>query len=621
MRLTVALVALSLFLLTPLADAQTPDSAEAPADAAAQHATDTVAPAARTTARPPAVVAVPAARQADNVAIITIRGPIDAVTAASVKRRLKRAEIGGADAVVFDINTPGGEVVAILEITAAIKNSPIANTVAWIHPTAYSGGAIIALSCREIVVASAAQFGDAAPITAMGSLRKLTEGDPELRAKLFAPLMGDVVDSARRNGYDEKLVQGFLMTGVDLWLVERKETGLRYFIDRTEFHALFGVEPPATPASFTNASGAARPPAAAHTTASPSSSDPDAFAPAAPGLDNETIKAINLRLETPSGRPVFSQENKNDYVVIEHVSDGSTLLVLSTKDMLRLGLASATIRNDKELQAHFGARNIRRMNRTWSETLVRALSSLPVRGLLVVVFLLALYLEMAAPGIGLAGGVALMALMGLAGPPLLLGAASWWSVAAVASGIALVFMEILVIPGFGVAGVGGAVLILGGLIGLIAGEDALFPDSPTETKDLLYGVSTLLLALVTTSVGIYFISKRIGSLPMLNRLVLSTSVPRGDDGPTGMLMAMEQSDDSAIREGDVGKVISALRPSGRAEIHSRLVDVVSEMGFIDEGVRVRVIEASRFRVVVEPVSKPAPDGADAMGEHDANNDA
>jgi membrane-bound serine protease (ClpP class) len=97
-------------------------------------------------------VVVPAERQADKVVAITIEGPIDATTALSVRRRIALAEKGGANAIVIEINSPGGELGAVLEITNAIKASAISNTVAWVNPDAYSGGAIVALACREIVL-------------------------------------------------------------------------------------------------------------------------------------------------------------------------------------------------------------------------------------------------------------------------------------------------------------------------------------------------------------------------------------------------------------------------------------------------------------------------------------
>ena len=96
---------------------------------------------------------VPAYRQADQVAVIVIEGPIDSMTVQSVRRRLQDAMDGGADAIVLRINTPGGELLSTLELCRMLKVDAPANTTAWIDPHAFSAGTIIALACRNIVIA------------------------------------------------------------------------------------------------------------------------------------------------------------------------------------------------------------------------------------------------------------------------------------------------------------------------------------------------------------------------------------------------------------------------------------------------------------------------------------
>ena len=109
----------------------------------------------------------PTERKATRVAVLPITGAIDDVTLWSVERRLAASRQAGFDAVVFEIDTPGGEVGAMLDICLRIKSDAPANTVAWIRPKAYSAGTFIALTCRELVVAPGSVFGDAAPIAAM----------------------------------------------------------------------------------------------------------------------------------------------------------------------------------------------------------------------------------------------------------------------------------------------------------------------------------------------------------------------------------------------------------------------------------------------------------------------
>ncbi|HHN79049.1 MAG TPA: hypothetical protein ENK11_10325, partial [Phycisphaerales bacterium] len=179
-----------------------------------------------------ASASVPAARQADDVVIITVHGEIDRWMELSIKRRIEQAESSGADAIVFEIDSPGGEIGAVLEICNAIKGSTIANTVAWVHHNAYSGGAIVALACREIVTADPASMGDAFPITMSPlGVRGLS---PDERTKFLPPLLTEVADSARRNGYDEFLVQAMVTDGIELWSVRDRDTGRLWFINEKE---------------------------------------------------------------------------------------------------------------------------------------------------------------------------------------------------------------------------------------------------------------------------------------------------------------------------------------------------------------------------------------------------
>ena len=192
---------------------------------------------------PAQAAAVPSHRQADNVAIITIEGLIDRVTSYSFQRRLALAEAAGADAIVVELNTPGGEVGAVFEICNAIRNSQITNSVAWINTKAYSGGAIIALACKEIVTAKSVEMGDALVIAQdrLGGLVPLPEAE---RQKLTAPLLAEVTNSARLRGWDEFVVQAFVSLGVELWWVRDKETGERFAINEAEYRMLFEGDPP-----------------------------------------------------------------------------------------------------------------------------------------------------------------------------------------------------------------------------------------------------------------------------------------------------------------------------------------------------------------------------------------
>ncbi len=549
---------------------------------------------------------VVAARQADTVFVITLHGEIDSVTSYSIQRRLTEAADAGADAIVLDINSPGGELGAVLEISGAIKKSTVPITVAWINPQAYSGGAIIALACQEIVVTNSAQMGDAFPVTFTGEsgragLRGLT---PDERTKLLPPLLADVVDSARRSGFDEYLVQAMVTDEIELWLIENPDTGQRYAINENEYRALFDRDPPRTKPMLPTATGSrqqtnpSEPEAQDMGTPKPLADEELHYLPAAPVLKNLT-SAVTDRLTVTTNRPVFDASQRGAWTDLGYITDGSAAIVLSASEMKAFGFSSATIANDEELKAFFGAKTLVRVDQSWSETASRYLTTMGVRFVLIAVFLLALFIEMSSPGIMLPGAVALGAAVLLIAPPMILGMANWWEIGAIILGIVFVMLEIFVLPGFGVFGILGLVAIFGGLIGTFIPNGAGVSD-PNAGATALKGMVTILLALFTAGIGMYFVSKHFGSLPLLGRLVLEN---RPDDEREMSLTAMMgDPHDSLVDVGDEGVTTTPLKPVGQADFNDRIVDVVSDMGFIDPGTPVRVVEVGSMRVVVEPIS-------------------
>jgi membrane-bound serine protease (ClpP class) len=554
-------------------------------------------------------VAVPSHRQADNVAIITIDGLIDKITSYSFQRRLAIAEGAGADAIVVELDTPGGEVGAVLEICNAIRSSPISNSVAWVNPNAYSGGAIIALACKEIVTSNSATMGDALPV-AFDQVGRLLDMPEAERQKITAPLLAEVVASARLRGWDEFVVQGFVALGVELWWVRDPATGEEFAVNEAEFRMLFDGEPVRARPMVT-AAPELRPAEGPPPEAQPADADPDGFRPAGPEVAAITVGAVEIGRE--SKRRTLSAADRGRFELVDYVCDGNGPITLKADALARLGFAANVdqsrtldpIQSDADLQKFLGAKNLRRLEPSWSEWLVVLSTNPAVRGVLLVVFLLMLFLEMSHPGVGLPGAIALVALVGLLAPPALIGLANWWEIGAIAIGILLLFVEILILPGFGVPGITGLLLLFGGMLGtFVGGSGGLFPDSPTEQSNLMYGLLTMILSAVTTMVAMYYLSKHFGSLPILGRLILSDDNDRGDD----LLAAMPGSRPGLPSVGARGRAVTALRPSGRAQFGERIVDVVCDLGIIDAGADIRVVSADTFRVVVEQVAPGGGDG-------------
>lgn len=564
-------------------------------------------------------VSIPAGRAAKNVAIITIRGEIDAkgVMLMSINRRIDQAMKDGAGAIVFDIDCPGGAMTTTLRICEAIKACPIQNTVAWVNPQAHSGAALIALACRELIVNDPATLGDAMPILVTSAnwgrgRSAAAPTDLETLKKVLPPLLAEVTDSARRynarsGGYlrDEYLSQAMIANDVALWWVRNKTSGQQMCIDATELELLF-------PGASTT--GATRLASAPGTGKLQLPTPPTSTT--APGVPSGSFKIAvagpSMTVAGATMRPVLTASDAGAWELIDKVKDDSLPALLTADDLFHYGFvdnnvtttggvpALVPIRTDADIKSFFGAVNVQRYDSSWSEALMDILTGRLVQAALVVIFLIALFVEMTHPGAVLPGVISATALCLLIAPGLLVGMAAWWEVLAIIAGIGLIGLEILVIPGFGVPGLLGLLLLFVGLIGLfVPGNTGPFPDSPQARDDVLWAAVTLILSFSTAGLAMYFIAKHFGSLPLLGRLVLKS--PASDEESADMLAAMTDMDDLPVKVGDRGVALTMLRPAGRVQVGDRVVDAVAEIGFIDSGMNVRIVNASAMRIGVEQV--------------------
>ena len=532
---------------------------------------------------------IPAGRKAETIAVISIDGPIDGVTTRSIERRLQEAAQEGCDAVVLELDTPGGDLMATFDILELIRNKAPANTVAWVRPKAFSAGTIIALATREIIITPTGVFGDAAPIQGMPvvGLRQLPAAE---RAKIEAPLLSEVVYDARRQGWDEKLVQAFVAVDVELWLIQNRTNGDRLFVDAAEYERIFGELPVPTRLARLPA-----PPARDQLSGLLGNSDGEEEAVPSLAERDDTIEFVQ---DFPSKRAVLGPDDASDWVLLGQVVSPDELLVLRADEAAAYGFTSGEINDETELKAFFGAGKIIRFDENWSERLVRFMTLWPVRAILIAVMLVGFFVEIAAPGYGAFGLVSLVSLALLLGAPLLAGMAEWWTVAAVLLGLMLVALELFVLPGFGVAGVLGGAFIFGGLVGTFIGGRP-FDDSIRD--DLVRGLLATSIGFLGAGVGIWLLWQNLPRLSSARRLILAESVGEIADDPSGRAMSArpDTTNPVAIAPGMEGVTTTPLRTSGRVRIGDRLVDAQSAGAYIERGMKVRVIASDQFGIKVE----------------------
>ena len=493
-------------------------------------------------------------RQASTIAIIPIEGPVDNVTAHSFERRLQDAS--EADAVVIELNTPGGDLMSTLEICYQIKNHAPSNTVAWINPHAFSAGTIIALACRDIIISEGGMFGDAAPINAMG----VPLPDSE-RAKIESPILAEVIDSARRNHYDERLVEAFVSVGVELWLIQSIDTGETICVNAREYEMLFGESPPQyfTPISTIDSSQQSFTPF---------------FQPNEINGD-EPYDPLFVQ-ELPTSRPNIESESQKDWELVKQIVPSDRLLTLKPTEASQYGLIKHVVSNEEDVKDWFGAKTVNRIERNWSEALLSLLLSWPVRLALIALFVICIVVEFSTGTSGVFAIAASICMAILMGAPWIVGLAQWWDVLFVLLGLILIVCEVIVVPGTGFTGFIGVAFLLIGMIGSFVSGELTTTEGQAQ---LVAGLSTVVGGFALAGVATWFIVKRYGASQTLTRLVLDDAL----DAPTSNEHKLPRIGVRAIASTD-------LRPSGKIMIDDVLYDATTSGSWISQGATVKIIQ-------------------------------
>ncbi len=500
-----------------------------------------------------------------NVALIKIEGMIYGFTLESLKRRVDRAMEGNASMIVLELDTPGGEVMAALDIAKYIKGEITVPTIAWINDSAYSAGILIASSCNRIVMSPASTTGDCAPIVPGQELA------PTERAKALSPLLEEFRDNARANDKDFALYHAMCVLGVEVFLIEHKTTGKQKLVNQIDKALMVDGKLPES--NVTN----------------------KAF-----GRDKQTGDPILDEVGAVS-RDVALDEDFGQWKLIKQIHDGKTLLTLNQSRAVEVGLAETdTIRTEADLKKYLNANIVAPITQSWSEDLAGWLTHPAVRAVLVLALLIGAYAEFQTPGLGLPGAVAATALVLLIGAPFLIGLAEVWHIILILIGIGLLFVELVVTPGFGIPGVSGIVCILTGLTLAIiptTGNGPLPLPAPEMYGRLQVTAMWMLLSFIFGVGGMIAMTRYYGSIPGLNRLIFKE--PTEEEKRAVHYRAQNTESQVNLTLGLKGTAATALRPSGQAKLDGQLVDVVTNGGLIDKGATIKIIEVHGNRVVVD----------------------
>jgi membrane-bound ClpP family serine protease len=274
---------------------------------------------------------------------------------------------------------------------------------------------------------------------------------------------------------------------------------------------------------------------------------------------------------------------------------GETLR-LSSNRAQELGVAAHVVDDFDELKQLYGFNGeIRVAEPNWATELIEALSSPALAWLLLVIGFVGVYVELHSPGVGAGGFVAALAFLLFFWSNFLNGTAEWLEVLLFLGGIFFLLLEVLVLPGFGVFGLGGGAMILASLV--LATQTFVLPRTESQMVELRHSLTIVAAATLTVVIASIALRRYLPSAPLFRKLLLNPP----PEEELADLHYRESLADFSHLVGQQGVATTNLMPAGKADFDGQLVDVIAEGLPIDRGSAIVVVKARGNRVLVRAV--------------------
>ncbi|MHC4779510.1 MAG: NfeD family protein, partial [Planctomycetota bacterium] len=211
-------------------------------------------------------------------------------------------------------------------------------------------------------------------------------------------------------------------------------------------------------------------------------------------------------------------------VVERTVIEKGKLLSLTASQSLDYGFVNGAASSlDEVLEAEgLPDASVSTFELNWSQGLANFLTLPIVSILLLVLGVGGIYVEVKMPGFGFPGVLGILSLLLFFFGKYAVGLAEIYEILLFFLGVVLIFVEVFVTPGFGVAGVAGMALMLAGLF--LSSQDFIVPRSPDQWIMLRDNLTYTVVGLGGAVVMLVFLGTLLPRSPMFKRLALRARI-------------------------------------------------------------------------------------------------
>jgi membrane-bound serine protease (ClpP class) len=297
-----------------------------------------------------------------------------------------------------------------------------------------------------------------------------------------------------------------------------------------------------------------------------------------------------------SGRdPDIAQAMVDPSIYIENISDTGKVLTFTANEAMKYqyceGIAESI---DEVLElAEIKEYEIIKQKLSGVDRIIGFLISPFISGILIMIIIGGIYFELQSPGIGFPIAASIFAAMLYFAPLYLEGLAEHWEILIFIAGVILIAVEIFVIPGFGVPGILGIIMVVTGLTLSMTGNIGTdFTGIPLTAILKSFFIVTIasFLAIVTS----FYITKKMFTTTAFGHLALD-SIQLATKGFTSSSLNYQNM------VGFKGVAHTVLRPAGKIKIGNDIFDATAEAGYIEKGDKIVVTSYQTSQLIVQKI--------------------
>ena len=291
--------------------------------------------------------------------------------------------------------------------------------------------------------------------------------------------------------------------------------------------------------------------------------------------------------------PAIAEAMVDPRLYVEGIIDTGQVLTLTADEAIQFHFCEGKAESVEEAISSAGIKNyeIHAFKKSAMDKIIGLLLNPIVSGLLIMMIVGGIYFELQSPGIGFPLAAAITAAVLYFAPLYLEGLAENWEVILFVVGILLIALEIFIIPGFGVAGVSGVLLVIVGLTLSLVDNVVFEFDFSVAFSEVIRAFFIVITSMFLSFILSLWLGKKLFTSPAFGNLALNRDL-KIEDG----FLGVESQPKSLL--GKTGIADSVLRPSGKVIIDDEMYDAKSEFGLIDKGSQIKVIRYETGQVYV-----------------------